>query len=90
MRRKARIDRTAPALVQVAKQLGAQWLPWPNGPVDGLLLHRGRVFIVDWKATSTSVLTSRQQQLLAESWPIHIWSTPEDVISGLAVKGAER
>lgn len=84
--RAARIDRTAPVLVAAIKRLGSEWLPWPGGPVDGFILWRGQVLMVDFKATGTSRRTKKQQALVASGWPIHFVSTCNqllDVLDGL-------
>lgn len=82
-RRAARIDRTALTLVETVKRLGCQWLPWPGGPIDGVLCRAGRVWLVDFKACATSPRTRRQKQLLTAGWPIHFLSTTEDVVAML-------
>ncbi len=78
MRRAARVDSTAPALVKAARQLGFQYVPL-NAVVDGLLLHpKGRVVIVDWKSKG-GTLTPDQAKLVASGWPIRFIQTPEQL-----------
>ena len=77
MRRAARIDSTATALIAAAKQLGARYMPL-NGIVDGLLLVGGRVLIVDWKSPG-GTLTDDQAKLTAAGWPIYYLSTVDQV-----------
>lgn len=73
MRRAARVDQTAAALVKHARALGCLWLPL-GSVVDGLLLHRGRVHVIDWKAPKGR-LTAKQRLLLDHGWPIRFIST---------------
>lgn len=68
-----RIDQTAPALVKAAKQMGADVVPI-NGVIDALLLYRGRLLLIDWKAPG-GTLTDAQARLTARGWPIHYVST---------------
>jgi ATP-dependent exoDNAse (exonuclease V) beta subunit len=49
VRRAARVDQTANALVKQARQLGAIVIPI-NGVVDALLFYRGQWRVVDWKS----------------------------------------
>jgi hypothetical protein len=77
MRRAARIDNTAAALVKAAKQLGADWYPI-NGTLDGILLYRSRVWLVDWKSAG-GTLTDDQARLTARGWPIHYISTAQQL-----------
>jgi ATP-dependent exoDNAse (exonuclease V) beta subunit len=72
-RRAARIDATAPALVKLAKSLGADYLPL-NGIVDGILWHRGAYRLVDWKSKG-GTLTDAQARLVARGWRIDFVST---------------
>lgn len=77
MRRAARVDSTATDLVKAARQLGCLYLPL-NSVVDGLLLHRGRVFVVDWKSRGGD-LTPAQGRLVAAGWPICFVSSVEQL-----------
>ena len=77
MRRAARVDATAKDLVKAAKQMGADYLPL-NSVVDGLLLYRSRVLVVDWKSKG-GTLTEDQARLSARGWPIHYISTVEQL-----------
>ena len=92
MRRAAKIDNTATALIAEAKAYGAFYLPI-NGTVDGALFFRGQVHIVDWKTPKgkkqpTVKLTDRQAKLLAEGWPIWIVGNSEQLREVLFGKGA--
>lgn len=81
MRRAAKVDTVAPALVQAIKDYpGARWLPWPGGPIDGWVLYRDRILAVDFKSKGGR-LTDTQQRLQAQGWPLWILRSPEDVIS---------
>jgi ATP-dependent exoDNAse (exonuclease V) beta subunit len=73
MRRAARIDNTAKDLVKAAKQLGADYLPL-NAVIDGILYHRGAVYLVDWKSPK-GTLTDDQARLTARGWPVRYIST---------------
>lgn len=72
-----RPDTTSKALIAYAKQLGAEYLPL-DGAIDGLLLHRGAVVMVDWK-TPGATLTETQAKLVANGWPVRFLSKPEHV-----------
>lgn len=85
MRRAARADSTAPALVKVARQLGAQYLHM-GGVVDGLILWQGRTVIVDWKRSQRAERTARQRALVAEGWPIQFISSVDDLCAVLGVR----
>ena len=69
----------APARLGVVEwqAIGAQYLPL-DGAVDGLLLHRGKTFIVDWKSPGAT-LTDTQAKLSASGWPIVYLSTVDQV-----------
>jgi ATP-dependent exoDNAse (exonuclease V) beta subunit len=82
-RRAARIDSTARDLTKTARSLGADVLPL-NGIVDCLVLHRRRVFVVDWKSKG-GTLTEDQAKLVARGWPIHFVSTEQQLIDLLGV-----
>jgi hypothetical protein len=78
MRRAARIDSTAPALVAYAKSLGFDYLPI-NGVVDGVLAYGGlRAVVVDWKSP-TGDLTPAQTKLVARGFPMRFVSRPEQL-----------
>jgi ATP-dependent exoDNAse (exonuclease V) beta subunit len=77
MRRAARVDATSTALVKRARKLGAEYVPL-NSIIDGLLFHRGRVYLVDWKSPGGS-LTPDQAKLTARGWPIFYISTVEQL-----------
>ena len=77
-----RPDTTSKTLIAYAKQLGAEYLPL-DGAIDGLLLHRGAVHLVDWK-TPGSTLTETQAKLTASGWPIRYISVPEQLKELLA------
>jgi hypothetical protein len=83
MRRAARIDTTAKQLIAVVKACGAKYLPL-NGVIDGVVLSRGKVWLVDWKSPG-GTLTPAQAKLIAAGWPIHCWSDEQQVI--LALRG---
>jgi ATP-dependent exoDNAse (exonuclease V) beta subunit len=84
MRRAARIDATATELVKHAKALGADYLPL-NGVLDGILYHRGRIFLVDWKSPQ-GTLTPAQARLSARGWPIAYCTTTDQLERLLGVK----
>lgn len=79
MRRRNRIDTSQPALVARVKALGAEWLPWPGGTIDGMILWRGRVMAVDFKSQPNDPLTPRQARLVTRGWPIFFPRTEEDI-----------
>ena len=76
-RHAARIDATAPALVKLAKQLGADYLPI-NGTVDGVLRHRGVYRLIDWKSPG-GTLTDAQAKLVARGWKIDFISNEQQL-----------
>ncbi|NBP85331.1 MAG: hypothetical protein EBU54_09120 [Mycobacteriaceae bacterium] len=78
MRRAARIDTTAPALIAYAKSIGFTYLPI-NGVVDGILVLGGfRAAVVDWKSIK-GTLTDAQAKLVASGFPIRFVSSPEQL-----------
>ncbi len=72
-----RSDTTSKALIQVAKDLGAKY-EHLGAAIDGLIYHRGVVYMVDFK-TPGATLTDKQAKLVAAGWPIRFLSTPEQV-----------
>lgn len=90
MRRAAKVDSTAKDLVYAARQMGAKVMPL-NVVVDALVLHKGRVFVVDWKTPHGTrnpklVRTHAQMALEAEGWPIHYISDVEGLAAMLGAK----
>ncbi len=77
MRRAARIDNTAKDLVKAAKQLGADYLPI-NAVIDGILHHKGRIHLVDWKSPG-GTLTDDQAKLTARGWPVRYISSVDQL-----------
>ena len=78
MRRAAKIDSTAPALIAYAKSLGFDYLPI-NGVVDGVLALSGnRAVVVDWKSPGGD-LTPAQSKLVARGFPCKFVSRPEQL-----------
>lgn len=84
MRRAAKVDSTAPALVKRARELGALYLPL-NGDVDGVLQFRGRTVLVDWKSPKGH-LTPKQGRLVAMGWQIAFVSSENQLDELLGVK----
>ena len=84
MRRAGRVDASAKELIATAKACGCQWLPWPNGPIDGVLWQpsRQRLALVDFKS-ATGRKTARQLWLEADGWPILFLRTIDDVVSAM-------
>lgn len=72
-----RVDSTAKGLIKIAQQLGAQYHDL-GGALDGLLLHRGTVYLIDWKGPKTK-RTKRQQKLVEAGWPIVFIRTAEEL-----------
>lgn len=78
MRRAARIDKTAPALIAYAQSIGFDYLPI-NGVVDGVLAWGGlRAVVVDWKSPGGD-LTPAQTKLVARGFPMRFVSRPEQL-----------
>ena len=73
-----RTDTAAKPLIAAVKQLGARYLPL-NSVIDGIVEHRGRVLLVDWKTPGHETLTPTQAKLVAAGWPIHFISTIEQL-----------
>lgn len=78
MRRAAKIDSTARELVAAARQMGAKVLVL-NGVIDAAIYQRGVVHLVDFKTAKGKkrprvTLTTAQERLLDEGWPIHLIS----------------
>jgi ATP-dependent exoDNAse (exonuclease V) beta subunit len=79
MRRAARVDNTAKELVKAARQMGAEYLPL-NHVIDGILLHRSRVHLIDWKSKG-GTLTPDQAKLVAAGWPIKFVQTVDQLVA---------
>jgi len=77
MRRAARIDNTATALVAYAKQIGFDYVPI-NDVIDGLLIFGQVVIIADWKSKGGE-LTSAQSRLIARGVPVRFLSKPQQL-----------
>jgi choline dehydrogenase-like flavoprotein len=83
VRRAARVDQTANALVKQARQLGAIVIPI-NGVVDALLFYRGQWRVVDWKSPG-GTLTKAQAKLVAQGARIDFISTEGQLLDVLGV-----
>ena len=77
MRRAARIDNTAKALIAYAESLGFVYLPI-NGTVDGVLAWGQTTTVVDWKSKGGE-LTPAQAKLVAKGFPVRFISKPEQL-----------
>ena len=77
MRRAARIDNTATALIAYAKSIGFDY-GVINGDIDGYLWLGRRVVLVDWKSPGGE-LTPTQARMVAKGAPIHFVSKPEQL-----------
>lgn len=78
MRRAARIDATAPALIAYAQDLGFTYVPI-NGVLDGVLILGGyRACLVDWKSPGGD-LTPAQSKLVARGVPVRFVHRPEQL-----------
>jgi hypothetical protein len=78
MRRAARIDNTAHALIAYATSIGFDYLPI-NGVVDGVLAYGGlRAVVVDWKSPGGD-LTAAQSKLVARGFPLRVVTRPEQL-----------
>ena len=69
-----KLDATARELIDAAKKMGALYQA-QDGTLDGLLLYRGQVFVIDWKQPKGK-RTEAQERLSQAGWPIHYISTP--------------
>jgi hypothetical protein len=77
VRRAARTDNTASALVAYAKSLGFDYLPI-NGVVDGVLAYGHLSAVIDWKSPDGE-LTKEQAKLIARGFPLRFISKPEQL-----------
>ena len=77
MRRAARIDNTATALIAYAKSLGFDYLPI-NAEVDGVLAWGQTAIVIDWKSKG-GALTPAQQRLVARGFPVRFIQRPEQL-----------
>ena len=77
MRRAARIDNTAKALIAYAESLGFIYCPI-NGTVDGVLAWGHTTTVVDWKSKGGE-LTPAQSKLVARGFPVRFISKPEQL-----------
>ena len=73
-----RADATAKDLIAAAKKFGAQYMP-QDGTVDGILYHKGELYLVDFKSKGAT-LTDGQAKLVAAGWPIKFVSTVEQLV----------
>lgn len=89
MRYAAKIDLTQPEIVDAYRSVGAQVIHIRN-PFDLLVLHRGKLFMVDPKTPRSAKGTIRkkksQQQLEDAGWPLHY---PRSVGEALAIIGVK-
>ncbi|MEY4705755.1 MAG: hypothetical protein RL042_1960 [Nitrospirota bacterium] len=77
MRRAARIDNTAKALIAYAKSLGFDY-EVVNGTFDGVLAWGQTTICVDWKSKGGE-LTPAQQRMVARGFPIRFVQRPEQI-----------
>lgn len=69
-----RIDNSAKALIQYARELGFDYEP-VNGSFDGVLVWGNTVTLVDWKSAG-GTLTPKQQKMVARGFPVRFIGTP--------------
>lgn len=74
-----RVDTTAKALTQAARDLGFEFHP-QDGVLDGTLWWppTGRIIEVDFKSAGGD-LTSAQTKLVAQGWPVKLISRVEQL-----------
>ena len=77
-----RRDTSEASIIAALRQVGAQVIQCDA--FDLLAIYRGHVHMLECK-TGKEPLTERQEQLIAEGWPLHVVRTPED---GLRAIGA--
>jgi hypothetical protein len=78
MRRAARVDTVAAALIAYAKSIGFSYLPI-NGVVDGVLVLGGyRAVVVDWKSVG-GTLTDAQLKLVKTGFPLRFVTTTDQL-----------
>jgi hypothetical protein len=89
MRRAARIDTTARALITKAELHGWKYYQI-GGAIDGLLWHpwSKHVVLVDWKSSKKvrkqkDTMTPSQQKLVEAGWPIHFIETEQHLLAVL-------
>ena len=83
-RRAARVDTSSAALVKTARELGAYVVPI-NGVFDCVIHWKGRIFCVDWKSKGGQ-LTTAQQRLLVDRFPLELISTEQQLRELLSIK----
>jgi hypothetical protein len=76
-------DRNEPAIVQLLRQLGADYIPLE--PFDLLVWHRARLFMLDVK-TPEGRATQRQRELIARGWPLQFVRTPDETLRALGLQ----
>lgn len=88
MRRAAKIDTTARALVDTARALGCRY-HHIGGVIDGLLLTRYGVEVVDWKTPKNKRgefdMTDAQAKLVAEGWPVRFITCERELLALMKV-----
>jgi hypothetical protein len=85
MRRAAKVDQTAKGLVTLARELGA-YVVILNGVYDANLYWRGTLYAIDWKTPKKAELTTAQQKLVIDGFPLKFVSTEQQLRELLGVK----
>lgn len=74
----AKRDASEAAIVQALAAVGAQVIRLE--PFDLLVLHQGRLWMLDAKTGTERMRTKTQQRLVAEGWPLHFVTTPDEAL----------
>jgi hypothetical protein len=75
-------DATEQAILRTLRQVGADYVLLD--PFDVLVLHRGRLYMLDCK-TPAGVPTERQKDLILRGWPLRYVITPDDALKVLGL-----
>ena len=69
-------------ILKTLRQVGADYVLLD--PFDVLVLHRGRLFMLDCKSPGGRA-TDRQRELIARGWPLVFVRTPEETLTALGL-----
>lgn len=78
----ARRDSTEPDILEALRRVGAEVIRLDA--FDLLVLHRGRLHMLDCKSEGGKV-TAGQRRLLARGWPLKFAETPDEALKVIGV-----
>lgn len=80
----AKRDESESAILQALRKAGCQWIALEI--VDLCVLRAGQIYLLEIKTPGNeNRLTDRQKALIAQAWPIHVVSTPEEALRAIGL-----